>query len=104
MNHTQKIIEDAIKGGWNDYPAPALQWLFDNNAISEEKALLDPSFWKAVGKTRGWKPSGVYSSNVHRGIKDGYWRDHQWKISWHRFIDHLADGLTIEEALSKLSE
>ena len=27
-----------------------------------------------------------------------------WKSMWHRFIDHPADGLTLEEALTKLRQ
>lgn len=54
-----------------------------------ENIILKPAVWQAVGKTRGWVV----------GHFDGKptWLEYQ-----HRFIDHLADGKTIEEALSAL--
>ena len=120
MTATAQFIEDAIAGGWRwkYYPleAPEFElcnansegvvatWKHNGSSffIDIDSAVLDPLAWQAVGKTRGWKEAGIYSSNTHRGIKDGCWRDHQWKISLHRFLDHLADGKTIEEALALL--
>ena len=84
MNHTKQFIEDAIKGGY---------YRLKQNPDSETLfmlSLLDPDFWKAVGKTRGWDKGWL-------GAED-------WKTEWSIFIDHLADGKTIEEALAAISE
>jgi len=75
--------------------------------------LLDPLAWQAVGKTRGWgsfydeegmprihKTQGWYpnTAEVPSG-KDGLAR----QAYQHVFIDHLADGKTIDEALGAIS-
>ena len=89
MRATQRFIEDAIKGGWwkLDYDTEPVD--AENYRFFLSSPLLDPLAWQAVGKTRGWK---------YKSYKEYEW---QWQHEWHRFIDHLADGLSIEEALSK---
>jgi len=57
-----------------------------------ENALLKPEHWQAVGKTRGWPDNDDTFSNVME------W----WRAKYIGFFDHLADGLTIEEALLAL--
>ena len=84
MNHTKQIIEDAIAGGYHILKRyPDSETLF-------KLSLLDPDFWQVVGKTRGWDKGWL-------GAED-------WKTEWSIFIDHLADGKTIEEALAAISE
>lgn len=108
MTHTQKFIEDAIAGGWHHKgnrttkavphgDAGAKVYLNDANDNREyvliEEILLDPLAWQAVGKTRGWR-------EINRMSR--YWND-PWKRKLHRFIDHLADGKTVDEALAAIS-
>lgn len=100
MTNTQQIIQDAIDGGWKYQGehsvikceiAPAVATFSVDGIdfkITKEQALLDPSFWQAVGKTRGWN--------------EGMNENHSWFYYWHHFIDHLADGLSVDEALGKL--
>jgi len=61
-----------------------------------QEALLDPLAWQAVGKTR-LKEWGEVT----------FWRltetEPTWRNKWHRFIDHLADGKTIDEALAAMN-
>ena len=62
-----------------------------------ENALLKPEHWQAVGKTRGWGESCALMCEqpcIHDRLV--------WKRKWLEFIRHLADGLTIEEALLAL--
>ena len=106
MTEIETTINDAIEGGWNNdifYMSKCLDEISfghkNNNSENNpchyqniHKILLDPKFWQAVGKTRGWSK---YISAVGQPSM-------MWKSMWHRFIDHLADGLTIEEALTKL--
>ena len=84
---TQTIIEDGIKGGYKGIDATISNGeIFTfGERIVEEKLLLDPKFWEAVGVTRGWK----------LGTGD-------WIHYWHKFIDALAQGLSIDEALKTL--
>lgn len=127
MNDTHQFIEDAIAGGWKygygGYYATKPQtirvmnefWFEakiqtterDNKpffAIKQERAqyiLLDPSAWQAVGKTRGWVCKCF--SCVDRGEAYPGHENRGWTDPWHRFIDHLADGKTVEEALAAIS-
>lgn len=97
MTHTQQFIEDAIEGGWLPIYARkhADKWKSDYQKLRYirlyhlEAMLLDPLAWQAVGKVRGWKERS----------DDYQW----WKVHWHAFISHLADGKTIEEALQAIA-
>ena len=90
VNHTEQIIQDAIDGGWSKitYGIEGGHTIF-----IEQVALLDPSFWQAVGKTRKWEK--VIPKELSLESK-------AWSWYWHRFIDHLAEGDDYETALSKL--
>lgn len=127
MTATEQIIKDAIEGGWRGDESVA-KGVFENgdffggNAhwkyplhrmikrVSVEVMLLDPAFWQAVGKTRGWidedYPNGEMRCENLVGRCDTVYCDYGGFIDpnskWHNFIDHLADGLNIEEALAKL--
>ena len=89
----EEFILDAIKGKWglkDGMPPIYLNGrvaFFGNGGCSEKEVLLEPSAWQAVGKTRGWRRELYENGEV------------EWQHIWHRFIDHLADGKTIEEAL-----
>lgn len=111
MKATKTFIEDAIKGGWKDgnkieqrSDGIALVRFKDDAVyarLSYADILLDPLAWQAVEKARGWgeqKESDKIVELDHQRMLVPYW---QYQI--HRFIDHLADGLTIEEALEKIS-
>lgn len=102
MKATTRFIEDAIKGGWkapwqailraDEYTGRPIDYI-------EEVVLLDPLAWKAVEKARGWD-NGEHVDPTYEFASSQTW---MWQWKWHRFIDHLADGLTIEEALEKIS-
>ena len=87
MTATEQTIQDAIEGGWenrhyNDYKMEAFR------VKHYQDCWIDPKFWQAVGKTRGWNNSQYFSN--------------MYKRKWHKFIDYLADGKTTEEALTEL--
>jgi len=94
MTAKEKIIKDAVEGGYNEH--------WENSGSCSKKhhsdILLDPTFWHAVGKTRGWDECLGKESEL---LKQ-HWLEKISKEKWHNFIDHLADGLTIEEALLAL--
>lgn len=98
MNNTQQIIQDAIEGGYLSSDEKMIDGL--TNYFSEKELmsdwLLDPLFWQAVGKTRGWVGKPLEAEN---GDFEG--KSH-WKDKWHQFIDYLAEGDDIETALSKI--
>ena len=62
-----------------------------------EGTLLDPTFWQALGKALGWRKeqAAVAMSRV---------TEPAWQSSWHRFIDHLAEGNTAESFFERLPE
>jgi len=47
--------------------------------------LLDPLFWRALGKAMGWT-DWIVEGGKRRADPNS------WKANWHRFIDHLAEG------------
>ena len=91
-------IERAIKAGW--YPKQntgEFHHLFEEKAHLEvfyrDYFLLDPEFWRCLGKAEGWgiEPSG----SIWQG-------EPQWKIYWHRFIDALSEGQTPDQFFTEL--
>lgn len=117
MTATQQFIEDAIKGGWRNLAPicfdvvamePFIPDFIDGNQITLQVILLDPLAWIAVGKARGWDGK-QNCNNCGDPWEKACWCDRyalhavdRYRHYMHRFIDHLADGDTIEEALSKL--
>ncbi len=104
----QEAITKAIEGGYiTDYPN------MDCNVWEEHHIFLDPLFWQSLGKAMEWEkgcsgcgrmrkepgfPECVKTGRVsHDNEEDG------WKIKWHRFIDHLADGKDAESFFENLS-
>lgn len=71
----ENAIKRAIEGGWNGHPSWMKNW---------ERAVLDPTFWQALGKAEGWK-------KLHYEDMEGNY-DECWQCHWHSFIDHLASG------------
>jgi hypothetical protein len=53
------------------------------HALPLTRVLLDESFWRALGKAQGWRRS-------------------EWREQWHRLIDELADGRSVEQFFRKL--
>ena len=117
MKATQQFISDAIKGGWKEgkYKAcevtyvgyvklyiaeePTVTEIF-NEGMPLTNALLDPLAWQAVGKTRGWEDPAV---NFGKNAKILGSFKSEWLFNQHVFIDHLADGDSVEEALSTIN-
>lgn len=110
MTATQQFIEDAIKGGCNskwtlDYEAcHHIPKAFEGFLIADtHRILLDPLAWQAVGKTRGWE--GVFEYTYYDSFGTATPFEYPaWLHKKHRFIDKLADGKTIEEALSLIQD
>jgi len=92
MTNTKQFIEDAIEGEYrknSTWPQRYVEHDGDTyGGIDIHRILLDPRCWQAVGKTRGWNNSQYFSN--------------MYKRKWHTFIDHLADGKTIEDSLCLL--
>ncbi len=93
MTAIEQAIRDAEKIGGYNGNAPEIQAPWE---------LLDPQFWKCLGKARGWheipmwqEPTGRYIHKTTRYTSD-------WEHSWHRFLDHLATGADAESFFKNL--
>lgn len=72
----QQAIEKAIEGGWE-------------GVNPKSHFALEPLFWQSLGKAMGW------TDNEKVKI---------WKYNWHDFIDHLAEGKTVEEFFDEIEK
>lgn len=118
----QQAIEKAIAGGWptgleaskNIFHFEIHEWgmtwdVDPGSDLTIEEIVLQPDFWRALGKTEGWKTSEAYQKQSYiRVHPDGtFTRDdkpvlNQWEIAMHRLIDTLAAGGSIEDFFSSL--
>lgn len=82
----EKAIKKAIEGGWK----------YEENSPTENlykwKVVCDPLFWSSLGKAEGW------DKEINEGT--GHFQD--WGWHWHRFIDHLANGGTVDDFFNNL--
>ena len=76
----------AIGNGWEGRG-------FANISKSEFEMVLDPNFWQCLGKVVGWEDSELFDNDGNIQI---------WKLEWHNFIDHLADGKSAEDYFKSL--
>ena len=104
MTHTRQFIEDAVAGGWQEYDR--------YNGLSDrecqlllqkfpQEALIDPTAWQAVGKTRGWDKETAFTTLNHDNVLIG---EDAAFLKNREFLEHLWDGKTVEEALQAISE
>lgn len=85
-NPLDEAIQHAIVGG---YPRES-DYL---DTYCSHGMLLDPLFWKCLGRTQGW--------NIYI-CKQGEILPNSWLWYWHNFIDHIADGGTTEDFFRQL--
>lgn len=103
----EQLIEKAIAGGWKYLGMNGKHSL----ALALEDAekqnftfLLDPEFWKAVGKVEWdgkfscphWE-SELVGERSFKMVEMPH-----WKYYMHAMIDALAEGKTIEEFIATL--
>lgn len=106
----QQAIKKAIEGGYQQKENHRYPERFGNglHGISEDfcifETLSDPTFWQSLGKAMGWKSRKHHLWPALEIIpKDDYEvvRREQvmedWFYHWHRLIDFLAEGKTIEQ-------
>jgi len=88
----EQAIQKAIKeGGYK------MQWDKGLESAYPFRALLDEKFWQALGKAMGWSIGEEYNGINYESSHSG-----EWKRKWHQFIDHLAEGKTIESYFENL--
>lgn len=103
MTYLEQAIKDAGTVGYKDISSigafvpgakPAI-YIHELATLYKERTLLDPAFWQALGKARGWGSYGV-------GTHSGFYPNEGWLVNWHALIDHLAADGTIEEFFKSL--
>ena len=63
------------------------------DSLHTDKILLDPLFWKALGKGLGWEKLDIVTNSAEY---------REWNGQWHRFIDHLVEGKDIDSFFAGL--
>lgn len=104
---TVQFVEDAIAGGWKPERHRQVFALNPSNqsgvhttvraSYTHVEILLSPESWKAVGKVRGWGMCTMYSY-----VTGKQYREAVYLFNMHAFIDALCEGLSIEEAISRV--
>jgi len=74
----QEVLNKAVEGGYREYTG------------NQEAVFLDPLFWQCLGKGIRWVTVNYYNEGP------------EWKIQWHRFINHLAAGKDAETFFAEL--
>ena len=122
-----QAIKKALEGGYNasrvsDHQTTAK--VIREGLIESVKyqIILDSMFWKCLGKSLKWEDNKIRMCvgcgvalrlNEHptmdgkHGGRNGcgsdiYEYEGQWLIEWHRLIDYLAEGKTIENFFKDL--
>lgn len=124
----QQAIEKAIAGGYSPYSFVSIEKIHNESGfawmkytskdgigycIDLEHMVLDPAFWRALGKTEGWGDSheswcdSLKDYCTHPGAKcECEQCDCSAQIAWKQpMIDltaYLADGGTIESYFAAL--
>jgi len=102
MTYIEQAIKEAVeKGGYHEGYHLAHFGDFGDVLFAADKGarsiavvvaeiLLDPSFWQALGKARGWDATVAIPV-----MQD-------WLGYWHKFINHLAEGKDAESFFASL--
>ena len=89
-----ETIQKAIEGGWEN----GIIWGTATKYVSKKNlsaAFLDPLFWQSLGKAMGW--GGIGTADIPQSHYTPGWIRY-----WHRLIDFLASGGTIEDFFKDL--
>lgn len=94
----QQAIQKAIEGGWEYWRGEIPSVTGHGDLFVDEKMVLDPLFWQALGKAMGWKDVRIprHLDDVDGRLQIG------WLYYWHYFIDNLAEGGSIKTYFEKL--
>jgi hypothetical protein len=83
-----EVIKKAKEGGWNP-----------TSTEMERGALLHREFWVALGKSMGWKSTGLFKAKTDsKPAREIF----EWEFEWINLIAELCDGGTIDSFFEKL--
>jgi hypothetical protein len=103
MSYIEQAIKEAVDHGYQ----PNVERYPEMEGISplqiaiamQADVFIDPAFWKALGKKRGWTTDDDFKY-WQKSVAE--WEDKYWKKFWHRFIDHLAEDKDAESFFKAL--
>lgn len=105
-----EVISKAIEGGWGKerFSAEHLNLRIVNTDFGSidmplDCIFLDPLFWKSLSKAMGWKLKKDLMITHDTVFMFGDKKIDEWQYYWHRMIDKLSSGGTIEEFFQELS-
>lgn len=118
----EEIIKKSIEGGWekamidgNELSHVSVKYeqiefreyegsLYPILRMDVKSVMFDPSFWQSLGKAMGWVTTEYMQEvgEIKYPRKSVKVKRQDWLKKWHKFIDHLADGGTIESYFEQL--
>lgn len=101
MTHIEQAIRDAAeKGGYAERKDS-----METGTAWRNRFILDPAFWQALGKARGWEQENGWSGHVW-GFEDGPHGENIIVMNWENamldFNHHLAEGKDAESFFKDL--
>lgn len=105
MKYIEQAIKEAVEKGGYKNPMPMEGMGREMTGLERQAlqnyCLLDPLFWQALGKARGWEGmSGTTLSGRCRVFDEKFLPEWAWNM--HRFIDHLAAKKSAESFFQEL--
>ncbi len=113
LDDEHTAYEIAEYGMWI-YPSMQPELKYSGSPFSIQEIVLRPDFWKCLGKAMGWgefkhasidkfggEPLEVMPVARHKCII--YCGRGLYIYYWHKFIDHLAEGKSIESYFEQIN-
>lgn len=88
QQYIEEIIKVAIEGGW------CSTWVSVNSSKYHHRYLLDPNFFRAIGKVKKWgDDTGCYFNMHYHGELMSYriFEENSYQKNWHRFLDKIIE-------------
>lgn len=107
MTYIEQAIKEAVEKGGYKNPMPMEGMGREMTGLERQAlqnyCLLDPLFWQALGKARGWG-EGIRCNDPECGLETHYHQAYESMPiqKWHRFIDHLAAKKSAESFFQEL--
>ena len=85
----QQALQKASEGGYNAGHPNSIN-------VTAMMFLFDSEFWQSLAKTMSWKKLACGDCIGERRETE------TWKAQWHRMVDELSEGKSIEDFFKDL--